>query len=168
MATATRTSQLLLIAAVALLHGLVAFNNVTDYDSNFQFVSHVLRMDTTFRNPSVMWRAIDNVAVHHAAYALIIGWEFLCAALCAVGAVKLYKARRATAAAYAAARAPAMAGLLACVTLWLVGFLIVGGEWFLMWQSDMWNGQDAAFRMFVVVAVALLVLTVPDTDTEQS
>jgi predicted small integral membrane protein len=40
----------------------------------------------------------------------------------------------------------------------LVAFLDVGGEWFLMWQSKIWNGQEEAFRMFTIVGVVFLVL----------
>ena len=43
--------------------------------------------------------------------------------------------------------------------MWLVAFLSVGGEWFLMWQSHTWNGQEAAFRMFAVVGLVLLILS---------
>ena len=32
------------------------------------------------------------------------------------------------------------------------------GEWFLMWQSKMWNGQEEAFRMFAIVSVVFLVV----------
>ena len=39
-----------------------------------------------------------------------------------------------------------------------------GGEWFLMWQSRTWNGQDAAFRMFTVVGVVLLLVAQPDAE----
>jgi predicted small integral membrane protein len=48
--------------------------------------------------------------------------------------------------------------------MWLVAFLSVGGEWFLMWQSKMWNGQDAAFRVFTVVGILLLLVAQPDTE----
>jgi len=47
--------------------------------------------------------------------------------------------------------------------MWLVAFLSVGGEWFLMWQSKTWNGQEAAFRMFTVVGIVLLVLLQPES-----
>jgi hypothetical protein len=40
----------------------------------------------------------------------------------------------------------------------LVAFLDVGGEWFLMWQSRIWNGQEEAFRMFTIVGVVFLVV----------
>lgn len=40
--------------------------------------------------------------------------------------------------------------------MWLVVFLSVGWEWFLMWQSKSWNGQDVAFRMFALMGIELL------------
>jgi len=42
--------------------------------------------------------------------------------------------------------------------MWLVAFLSIGGEWFLMWQSKTWNGQEAAFRMFTVIGIVLLLV----------
>jgi predicted small integral membrane protein len=48
--------------------------------------------------------------------------------------------------------------------MWLVAFLDVGGEWFLMWQSQVWNGQEAAFRMFAVVGIVLLILLQPEGE----
>ena len=55
----TRTAKLLLLAAIALFYTLVVFNNTTDFDSNYQFVRHVLMMDTTFPGNRGMWRALD-------------------------------------------------------------------------------------------------------------
>ena len=49
--------------------------------------------------------------------------------------------------------------------MWLVAFLSVGGEWFLMWQSKTWNGQEAEFRMFTVVGIVLLLLV--ESEAEQ-
>src|SRR5215203_3203570 len=60
------------VAAMGLLVSLVAFGNLTDYDTNFAFVQHVLLMDTTFPSSTIRYRAITNPALHHAAYALII------------------------------------------------------------------------------------------------
>ncbi|HTX16486.1 MAG TPA: DUF2165 family protein, partial [Candidatus Baltobacteraceae bacterium] len=47
---------------------------------------------------------------------------------------------------------------------WSVAFLSVGGEWFLMWQSKSWNGQDAAFRMFTVIGIILLLVAMKDEE----
>jgi predicted small integral membrane protein len=50
--------------------------------------------------------------------------------------------------------------------MWLVAFLSVGAEWFLMWQSKTWNGQEAAARMFEVVGIVLLYLAIPDAEDQ--
>ena len=38
------------------------------------------------------------------------------------------------------------------------GFIAVGGEWFLMWQSRSWSGSDSAGRFFLLNATVLIVL----------
>jgi hypothetical protein len=35
-----------------------------------------------------------------------------------------------------------------------------------MWQSKIWNGQDAAFRMFVVLTLTLIYLSLPEPSLE--
>ena len=58
----------------------------------------------------------------------------------------------------------AIAGLTVSLLQWLVAFLSVGAEWFLMWQSKTWNGQEAAFRNFAVIGIVLLLVAQPDGD----
>ncbi len=55
---AIRSCKMLLLAAMAFFFTLVVFNNLTDFDSNYQFVRHVLMMDSTFPGNHGMWRAI--------------------------------------------------------------------------------------------------------------
>jgi predicted small integral membrane protein len=50
--------------------------------------------------------------------------------------------------------------------MWLVAFLTVGAEWFLMWQSKAWNGQEAAGRMFNVIGLLLIYLALPDAEEQ--
>lgn len=40
----------------------------------------------------------------------------------------------------------------------------IGGEWFLMWQSTLWNSQQAAFRFVAILGIILVYLVMPDTD----
>jgi len=44
------------------------------------------------------------------------------------------------------------------VLLWLAGFEVIGGEYFLMWQSHTWNGQESAFHFAVLCVLGLLFL----------
>jgi len=64
------------------------------------------------------------------------------------------------------AKRVAVAALTLAMLMWLVAFLSVGGEWFLMWQSKSWNGQDAAFRMFTVIGLVLLFVAQPDSEEQ--
>lgn len=157
-----RLSKAFLVAAVALFYTLVVFNNLTDYSSNYQFVHHVLLMDSTFPGNHAMWRAIHPLWIHALFYDTVISWEALTMLLTWVGTVRLLAALHSPAAAYQRAKGIAVAGLTLSLLMWLVAFLSVGGEWFLMWQSHIWNGQEAAFRMFMVVGVILLLLVMPE------
>jgi predicted small integral membrane protein len=159
-----RAAKIALVFAVAIFYSFVVFNNVTDYDSNYQFVRHTLMMDTTFPGNHGMWRAIDSPALHTAFYISIIAWEMLTMALCWWGGFRLLKARLGTAAEFERAKSVAVAGLTLSLLMWLVAFLAVGGEWFLMWQSANWNGQAAAFRMFTVVGIVLLLVAQRESD----
>ena len=78
----TRYSKIALVWAIALNTSLVVFNNLTDYDSNYWFVVHVLTMDTTFPDNQGMWRAINSSAFHHLLYWIIILVETATALLC--------------------------------------------------------------------------------------
>jgi predicted small integral membrane protein len=160
----TRAAKMLLLAGVALYYSLVVFNNTTDFDSNYQFVRHVLMMDTTFPGNNGMWRALPAPAFHLAFYLSVIAWEFVTCILLWWGVVKLAQARRQPSAAFNTAKRIPILALTLSLLMWLVAFLDIGGEWFLMWQSHMWNGQEAAFRMFAVVGIVLLILLHPETE----
>ena len=43
-----RFAKLLMVAGLAAFALIVTFDNIIDHDTNFQFVRHVLSMDTTF------------------------------------------------------------------------------------------------------------------------
>ena len=160
----TRTAKLLLLAGVALFYTLVVFNNLTDFDSNYQFVRHVLSMDSTFPGNQGMWRAILSPNLHLVFYLSIIAWEIATTLLLWWGVASLFRALRRPAANFNAAKREAVAGLTLSMLMWLIAFLSVGAEWFLMWQSHTWNGQEAAFRMFAVVGIVLLLVLQPETE----
>jgi len=160
----SRAAKMLLLASIALFYTLVVFNNTTDFDSNYQFVQHVLSMDSTFPGNHGMWRAIDAPWVHLTFYCSIILWEALTTVLAWWGAIVLFHALRAPAADFNAAKRIPIIALTLSMMMWMVAFLSVGAEWFMMWQSKTWNGQEAAFRMFAVVGIVLIVMLQADRD----
>lgn len=159
-----RFSKIALVAASAFFLLLVVFNNVTDYGSNYQFVFHVLAMDTTFPDNAGLWRAIKSEPMYHLFYATIILWETVAGGVIAAGVVRLWRQRAGSAAQWQAAKTLAAVGLVIGMLQWYVAFLAVGGEWFLMWQSKVWNGQQAAHRMFELMGVSLIFLLMRDDE----
>ena len=161
-----RAAKILFVAAVAFFYTLVVFNNTTDYAINYQFVHHVLLMDTTFPENQAMWRAIHPPLLQTIFYCSIIAWETAAMVLTWIGVFRLARAFRKSAAEFNSAKRFPVAALTLGMLLWLVAFISVGGEWFLMWQSKLWNGQDAAFRMFTVIGIVFILLVLPDTEAQ--
>jgi predicted small integral membrane protein len=73
-----RLAKVAMIAALAAYAFIVAYDNIVDYGSNYEFVRHVLTMDTTFPDNTLKHRAISNPSIWSAAYALIIAMEGNC------------------------------------------------------------------------------------------
>ena len=159
-----RTAKMLLVFAVAAFYSFVVVDNTTDYQSNYQFVHHVLMMDSTLPGNRGMWRAINSPVWHTVFYVSMIAWEAITMILCWWGGVNLARALPQAPESFNRAKAVAIAGLTLALLMWLVAFLSVGGEWFLMWQSKNWNGQDAAFRMFTVIGIVLLLVALPERE----
>jgi predicted small integral membrane protein len=169
---ALRHAKIALLAASGLFFLIVVLNNaVFDYPSNYAFVQHVLSMDTLFSGEAQRWRAFPDPTpedgsywFHHAFYWSIILWEAAAGALCFAGAWKLWKHRAASASAFHAAKSLAVYGLALTLLQWFTAFITVGAEWFLMWQSSTWNGQDAAARMFMIFGIILLLVALRDEE----
>lgn len=162
--TIIRLSKTLCVAAMGLLCTLVVFGNLSDYDTNFAFVRHVLLMDTIFPDATISYRAIKSPALHHLAYGLIIAIEAAVALLCWIGAAVMFAQRRGSAQAFNQAKAVAIAGLTMGFLLWQVGFITIGGEWFGMWMSAKWNGVHSAFRLLMTTVAVLIFLALPDGE----
>lgn len=159
-----RISKIALVAAIAFFFSLVVVDNLTDYSANFAYVQHVMSMDTIFPDSHLKWRAITNPTIHHFFFNSIIAWEIAITGLCWLGVVQLVLTVRSEATQFNRAKTFVTVGLTLSGLLWLLAFLGVGGEWFLMWQSQDWNGQPIAFQMFTITGIVLLLVRQPDTD----
>jgi predicted small integral membrane protein len=111
-----------------------------------------------------MWRALISPIAQLTTYIVIIVWEIATTILLWWGTVRLLRALRRGPDAFNAGKRIAVMALTLSMLMWLVAFLSVGGEWFLMWQSHTWNGQQEAFRMFAVAGLVLVIVLQPDTE----
>ena len=157
-----RIVKVIMVGCLALFALLVTFDNLTDYDTNYTFVRHVLTMDTTFPGNALLHRRIMSPTMWQAAYALIIAGEGLTGSVLAVAAVLLCRRLRSDAALFNRTKRFVHLGAGLGFLVWFFGFMVVGGEWFQMWQSAMWNGQEAAFRFYMTILVVLIFVNQPD------
>jgi len=156
-----RLSKTIAVAVIATFFTVVTYGNVVDFDTNFAFVQHVLSMDTTFQSPALMGRAITDPETHRQAYWLIIGWQGATAFFCWVGALRLLAAAGAGVA-FDDSKGIAVLGLTLGFLLYGFGFLVVGAEWFAMWQSEIWNAQATAGMFATVILGVLIFLSLPE------
>ncbi len=161
-----RTLKVLMVLAVGLWALLVGVDNLLDYNANWQFVRHVLSMDTVFPDNPLKYRAVTDSRVEAFGYWAIIATELLIGVLCVGGAARLYRARR-DIRAFDAAKSTAACGLVLLFLLYYVGFVMMGGEWFGMWQSQVWNGQAKAVEFLTCAMLVLIVLLLPESENHR-
>lgn len=159
-----RYSKITMVLSLAAFALLVAFNNLVDYGSNFAFVQHVLAMDTTFPDNRLLGRAINEPTLWHLAYWLIIVTEGTTGMCLLAGGMAMLKQRCASAACFESAKKWVVIGATLGFLIWFFGFMVVGGEWFLMWQSQTWNGQQGAFRFYMTILGVLIYVSLPERD----
>src|SRR5262249_44897925 len=147
--------KIFMTGGLAVLCGLITIGNVHDPESNFKFVQHVLSMDTTLPSSAMASHALSIPILWTVGFWLIVIGEGTTAILFALGTFELFRARNFKARDFDQAKGFVFAAAGCAFLIWFVGFITVGGEWFAMWQSQVWNGQQAAFR---IIASILLVL----------
>lgn len=158
-----RLSKIILVVAVAFHCLLVTFGNITDYYTNHDLVERALSMKEIFPQSTIMYRAINNPALHHAAYITIISFEMLTTFFCLLGAWQLFRARNAAPSIFNHAKKWSVVGLTLGIVTWQVLFRTVGGEWFGMWMSPVLNGAlTSAFHISIILLVTLIYVTAQD------
>jgi predicted small integral membrane protein len=155
-----RYTKIMIALFLASLGLITAFNNITDYGTNFKAVQHVLSMDTTFANNTMRYRAITAPWLHTFFYLVIILCELLMGLCFLIGAIQLYRSRYAED--FNQRKRYIYIGATIGLFVWLFCFMIIGGEWFSMWQAKQWNSQQATFRNYMTVLVGTMFIHMKD------
>jgi predicted small integral membrane protein len=153
-----RIAKVVSIFSIGMMALIVVIGNLTDYYTNYQFVEHVLKMDTTFPDANIHYRSIDNPVLVHIGYIFIIAMEIMMTFCCLKGSSILFKNVKSDAITFHANKKWSIAGLIIGIIIWFFGFEVVGGEWFSMWQSSTWNGLESADRIVTFVVLILILL----------
>jgi predicted small integral membrane protein len=150
------------VLAIGIMSLLIVFGNITDYYTNYYFVEHVMKMDTIFPDSKIQYRSINSPLLYHVGYVFIILLEMLMAFCCLKGSWLLFRNLKHPAIDFHARKNWSVAGILLGVLIWFLGFEVVGGEWFAMWQSASWNGLGSAERIVGFLGVTLILLHLKD------
>ncbi len=159
-----RRLKIFMIGGIAVLCGFITAGNIHDPGSNLVFLQHVFSMDTIMPASAMADHAIPIPVLWRIAFWLIVIGEGLTAALFALATVELFRARKFKARDFHQAKRFVFAGAACGFLVWFVGFLAVGGEWFAMWQSQVWNSQQAAFRILASILLVLIFVAQPDAE----
>jgi predicted small integral membrane protein len=157
-----RYSKVILMAYISFFGLLVMFHNFTDYSSNYEYVAHILSMDTTQVNDNIRYRAIDSPMLHHRIYWFVITMEVIYTACCLVGTYHLYRKINESADVFHEAKKLSIIGLLIAIFIYYVCLQVIGVEWFDMDTSQTWNAKDWArhivdFILPLMIYIALKV-----------
>jgi predicted small integral membrane protein len=159
-----RQCKILMLICLAGFAFLVTFTNLMDFEQSHEFIRHVLSMDTTFSDNDAIYRAIESPMIWTAAYWLVIAGQGLTCALYLLAAFRMIRAMEDTSQGFQASKDHAVAATTAAFLVWFLGFAVIGGEWFVMWQSEQWNGQSAAFRFYMTALAVLIFVMQPDAE----
>ena len=160
----SRIAKIVMVGSLALFALVVTFDNLADYESNFEFVRHVLSMDTTFPGNALLYRRVTSLALWNSAYWLIILGEGSTSATPAVAAIFMMRDLCSDGARFNRSKHCVFIGAAIGFLVWFFGFMVIGGEWFLMWQSQAWNGQEGAFRFYLTVLAVVIFVNQKDDD----
>ncbi|WP_460147877.1 DUF2165 family protein [Pseudomonas sp. S2_A02] len=155
-----RISKILLMAYISFFGLLVMYSNFTDYATNYEYVGHVLSMDTANNSEKTDYRAITSPMLHHRIYWLIITLEVTYTVYCLMGTYHLYRKLNASAKEFHEAKKFSIIGLMIGLFIYYVCLQVIGVEWFNMDKSQAWNAKDWArhivdFMLPLLMYVAL-------------
>jgi predicted small integral membrane protein len=121
-------------------------------------------MEDIFSREKNGWRAINSLMLQHLFYDFLIAWELIVTTFIILGVVRMLRQFRGEAADFIKAGKNLRTGLFLGIILWFTLFVTVGGEWFLMWQAKIWNGQNTAFMLTICFLLFLIYQNQPDNE----
>ena len=156
-----RVAASLVVLMVASYYFVVAFDNITNpvnpNASNWPFVRGVISGDGVPADSGFGWRFIDATWFQALCYVGVVAAECITCTLLIIASVKGLRASS-TAALWGHAQKWSIAGGIVGLALFFFGFMVVGGNWFIMYLNSKWNALEPAFwsavmTMFMVLLV---------------
>ncbi|QUM78489.1 DUF2165 domain-containing protein [Moritella sp. 24] len=159
-----RISKVTLSTSISIFCLLVGSDNLINFNANYQFVQHVLSMDAMepwFDASAFEYRVITNPTFHLISYYVIIFAELLAGTLGLIGSVLM--AKHINNPRFSQGQAFFLLGGTVAISLWYLGFAVIGGEWFSMWANQ-WNGQMKAYTFATFILISMIYVLVPTPE----
>jgi Predicted small integral membrane protein len=157
-----RTVTSVFVLMVASYYLVVAFDNITNptnpNGSNWPFVQGVLSGDGVPADSGFEWRFIDATWFQAASYVGIMAMESITGIVLLIAGV-LGVRGASSPVRWATAQRWTYFGGLAGLAVFFFSFMVVGGNWFIMYLNSTWNGLEPAFQNSVVTLAMLLLVT---------
>ncbi|MBS4168534.1 DUF2165 domain-containing protein [Parachlamydia sp. AcF125] len=134
--------KIFVLAVIAAFFSLVTLNNIVDYETNHWCVQSTLAMESV-QASNVVWRAIQSPWVITSAYILIILVEATIALLCWLSVILMLLKR--------GGKRLGLLSLTLAFGLFMLGFVVIAGEWFYMWQHSALADMQQKAAVFAVV-----------------
>ncbi len=135
--TMAQRNCLIVLALFPTLWGLLALlNNVTGFAGVVKnAVYPMISMARTYQNPAQIWRAVDSMELAAFSLVIITAVEALAGFLGLYALIKMLKNRKASYDAFCDGKVCLMYACLTAIAVWGIGFIVMGGDWFLAWQN---------------------------------
>jgi predicted small integral membrane protein len=160
---AIRHLKIVFVAFICLLCLFYAGQNVANLGACYQAFAYVLGAVDHQVYPDSIFPAVQNRALIWLVLVLVLTLEFAAGLLAAKGTWDLWRARKAPAVDFNAAKTYALVGCGTGIVVWLGLFAVFGGALFQMWQTEI--GQSSlgdAFQFFAACAFIFLIVNGAD------
>ena len=152
-----------LAVTVGLLAGLWCINNLINLETAWGAVAYTLSQQDQSGYAVHIIPPIDNPAATTIGLAVICLAEGAAAVFAFVGVWRMWRARRAGEAGFAAAKRFAIIGSGIAVLNWFLGFQVIGGAGMLMAQAEgLQAAIEGAFRFGAYSFLTLIYLSMPE------
>lgn len=152
----------LFILMVAAYYLVVGFDNITNPTnpnaSNWPFVQGVLSGDGVPADSGFEWRFIDATWFQAISYILVMTLETVTGIVLLIAGIKGLRTSQ-NSLGWAQVQKWTFVGGFVGLSIFFFGFMVVGGNWFIMYLNSKWNGLEPAFQNSVMT-ISMLILTV--------
>lgn len=160
-----RYLKIALTLTVALLALFYVAHNIYNWNSATAAVGYVLSQADHAVYPNDIPPAITNPTLVAIGTAIICLGEILVGVVSLIGAFRLWSARKGDFAAFTAAKRFACLGAGLAVLQWFLGFEVIGGAFYQMWQTQIGGGSHHDAMQFAILGfLTLIYLTQPEPD----